>query len=251
MKTSLPAVRPVRNEIKALLLIISLSFGLTVVVLSLIHQQSMIFPLISLAVSDSINPCTFVIYTMFLIALSLKEGISKRRVYAIGLAFVVAIYISYYLLGVGLVVFTKSIPTWIAGVVSIIFGAYTVITGYLEKSRVAGKKKVRKSIFRQEASILGAFAVGVMVSFTLLPCSAGSYLIYAILISKIGKALTWILLGLYNLIFVLPLLVILFTVGSITESKSLSQKIVQRSKELSILAGSALIILGIYVLLIY
>ncbi|HIP74917.1 MAG TPA: cytochrome c biogenesis protein CcdA, partial [Thermococcus paralvinellae] len=61
----------------------------------------------------------------------------------------------------------------------------------------------------------------------------------------------WILLGLYNLIFVLPLLVILFTVGSITESKSLSQKIVQRSKELSILAGSALIILGIYILLIY
>ncbi|NJE07734.1 cytochrome c biogenesis protein CcdA [Thermococcus sp. M39] len=240
-----------KDEIKALLLIIFISFGLTIVVLSLVHLQSMIFPLISLAVSDSINPCTFVIYTMFLIALSLKEGISKRRIYAIGLAFIVAIYISYYILGVGLVIFTKSIPTWIAGIVSIIFGGYTVITGYLEKSRVAGKKKVRKSIFRQEASILGAFALGVMVSFTLLPCSAGSYLIYAILISKIGRALTWILLGLYNIIFVLPLLIILFTVGSISESKSLSQKIVQRSRELSIIAGSALIVLGIYVLLFY
>ena len=244
-------VSPVKDEIKALLLIISLSFGLTVVVLSLVHLQSMIFPLISLAFFDSINPCTFVIYTMFLIALSLKESISKRRIYAIGLAFVVAIYISYYLLGVGLVIFTKSIPTWIAGIISILFGGYTVITGYLEKSRVAGKKKVRKSIFRQEASILGAFALGVMISFTLLPCSAGSYLIYAILISKIGKALTWILLGLYNIIFVLPLLIILFTVGSITESKSLSQKIVQRSRELSMIAGSALIILGIYVLFFY
>lgn len=244
-------VSQVKDEIKTLLLIISLSFGLTILVLFLVNLQSMIFPLISLAVSDSINPCTFVIYTMFLIALSLKEGISKRKIYEIGMAFVVAIYISYYILGIGLVVFTRSIPTWIAGVVSLIFGFYTFFTGYFEKSRVAGKKNVRKSIFRQEATLFGAFALGVMVSFTLLPCSAGSYLIYAILISKIGRTLTWILLGLYNLIFVLPLLIILFTVSSIAESKSLSQKIVRRSRELSMIAGFVLMLLGVYVLFFY
>ncbi|AIF70182.1 electron transporter [Palaeococcus pacificus DY20341] len=240
-----------KEDVKALATIILLSFGLTVGVLSLLGLKSMVVPLLALAVSDSVNPCTFVIYTMLLIALSLKENITKKRIYAVGLAFVSAIYASYYLLGLGLVAFTSKIPTWIAGAVAILFGAYTFVTGYMEKSRVVGKKEVRRSIFRQDATVLGALTLGVIVSFTLLPCSAGSYLIYAILISKIGKAFTYTLLALYNIIFVLPLLVILFAVGSISESKSLSQKIVRHSRELSMAAGIMLIALGIYVLWAY
>ena len=242
-------VSRVRSEIKVLLLIISSSIGLTAGILSILGLRDLIYPLLALAGADSINPCTFVIYTMLLIALSLKENISKRRIYAVGLAFVAAIYISYYLLGVGLVVLTKTIPVWVAGVVSIAFGAYTFITGYMEKSRIAKKKEVRRNIVSREATIFGAFSLGVIISFTLLPCSSGTYLAYAILISKVGRALTLILLALYNIIFILPLLIILLTVGSITESKSISQRIVQKSRELSMIAGALLILLGIYVIL--
>ncbi|WP_175060093.1 cytochrome c biogenesis protein CcdA [Thermococcus sp. 2319x1] len=238
-----------RSEIRVLLLIILSSIGLTAGVLSLLGLRNLIYPLLTLAGADSINPCTFVIYTMLLIALSLKENISKRRIYAVGLAFVAAIYISYYLLGIGLVILTKTIPVWVAGVVSVAFGAYTFVTGYMEKSRIVKKKEVRRNIFRREATIFGAFSLGVIISFTLLPCSSGTYLAYAILISKVGKALTLILLALYNVIFILPLLIILLTVGSITESKSVSQRIVQKSRELSMIAGALLILLGVYVIL--
>ncbi|KUK17773.1 MAG: Uncharacterized protein XD54_0959 [Thermococcus sibiricus] len=242
-------VSRVRSEIKILLLIILSSLGLTAGILTFLGLKELIYPLLALAGADSINPCTFVIYTMLLIALSLKENISKRKIYAVGLAFVAAIYISYYILGVGLVILTKTIPIWIAGAVAIAFGGYTFITGYLEKSRIVGKKEVRRNIFRKEATIFGAFSLGVLISFTLLPCSAGTYLAYAILISKVGRTLTLILLALYNIIFILPLLIILFTMGSITESKSISQKIVQRSRELSMAAGAILIALGIYIII--
>ncbi len=242
-------VSQVRSEIKALLLISLSSLGLTAGILTFLGLKELIYPLLALAGADSINPCTFVIYTMLLIALSLKENISKRKIYAVGLAFVAAIYISYYVLGIGLVILTKTLPIWIAGAVAIVFGGYTFITGYLEKSRIVGKNEVRRNIFRKEATIFGAFSLGVIISFTLLPCSAGTYLAYAILISKVGRTLTLILLALYNIIFILPLLIILFTVGSITESKSISQKIVQRSRELSMVAGAILIALGIYIII--
>ncbi|RLF77349.1 cytochrome c biogenesis protein CcdA, partial [Thermococci archaeon] len=181
--------------------------------------------------------------------LSVKE-VSKRRIYAVGLAFVAAIYISYYVLGVGLVVFSTSIPTWVAGILAIIFGLYTLVTGYMERSRIAGKKEARRKIFSKDATIIGAFTLGIIVSFTLLPCSAGSYLIYAILISKVG-GLVYVLLALYNLLFILPLIIILFVMGSISESKSVSQKLVQRSRELSMFAGAILIAIGLWVLYAY
>ncbi|WP_456321114.1 cytochrome c biogenesis protein CcdA [Palaeococcus sp. (in: euryarchaeotes)] len=238
-----------KKDMEVLLAIVAFSFIISIVSLTLLGLKNLIAPFLGLSLSDSINPCTFVIYTMLLIALSVKE-VSKRRIYAVGLAFVAAIYISYYVLGVGLVVFSTSIPTWVAGILAIIFGLYTMITGYMERSRIAGKKEARRKIFSKDATIIGAFTLGIIVSFTLLPCSAGSYLIYAILISKVG-GLVYVLLALYNLLFILPLIIILFVMGSISESKSVSQKLVQRSRELSMFAGAILIAIGLWVLYAY
>ncbi len=239
-----------KKDIEALSAILLMSFGVSSVALYSLGFSWFIPQFLALALSDSINPCTFVIYTMLLIALSVKE-VSKRQIYIVGMSFVAAIYISYYLLGLGLVVFATTIPTWVAGILAIAFGLYTMITGYMERSRIGSKKEARRKIFSRDATLIGAFTLGVIVSFTLLPCSAGSYLVYAILISKTGRLLIFLLLALYNLLFVLPLIVILFVMGGISESKSVSQKLVQRSKELSIAAGAALVAIGIWVLLRY
>ncbi len=239
-----------KKDIEALLFILLVSFGVSSVTLYSLGLSWFIPQFLALALSDSINPCTFVIYTMLLIALSVKE-VSKRQIYIVGMSFVAAIYMSYYLLGLGLVVFATTIPTWVAGILAIAFGLYTMITGYLERSRIGDKKETRRRIFSRDATLIGAFTLGVIVSFTLLPCSAGSYLVYAILISKAGRALIFLLLALYNLLFVLPLVVILFVMGGISESKTVSQKLVQRSRELSIAAGIILVAIGIWVLLEY
>lgn len=111
----------------------------------------------------------------------------------------------------------------------------------MERSRIGGDKgEIRRRMFRSDATALGgAFTLGgVIVSTTLLPCSAGSYLVYAIIISRTGKALAFLLLALYNVVFVLPLVVILLAMGSVTESKRFSQAMVRRSRELSVVAGA-------------
>ena len=235
-----------KTEFKYLLLIILLSFGLSSITLSLIHLQSFIPQFFTLAMLDSINPCTFVVYTIFLIALSVK-GLPKRALYTVGLAFIFAVYASYYTLGIGLIILTGKIPTSWAGYLAIGFGAYEIITGLLEKSRTVGKGRLRKLAFSTEATIVGGLILGFTVSTTLLPCSMGPYIVFNTIISKM-KALAYLLLALYNLIFVLPLFIILFAMGSLSESKEFSRAMVRHSRELSVIAGILLIGIGIWVL---
>ncbi|ASJ06929.1 cytochrome C biogenesis protein CcdA [Thermococcus pacificus] len=236
-----------RSELKGLAIILLVSFGISSLALWALDMVSFLPTFFTLALTDSINPCTFVIYTMLLIALSVRE-ISRRRLYLVGMSFVVAVYISYYLLGVGLLYLGSYIPLWAAGVFAVAFGLYTIATGLMERSRVGGKSKVRRKIFSSDATLAGAFLLGIVVSTTLLPCSAGSYLVYATIIAHTSRAMAFLLLGLYNLIFVLPLVMILVAMGSVTESKRFSQAMVRHSRELSVIAGILLIAIGIWVL---
>ncbi len=237
------------KKVLAILAIVLSPFLVSILILLHLNMLNMFYPLISLALSDSINPCTFVIYTMFLVALSVKEMGDTRKIYPVGLTFILAIYISYFLLGVGLTFFSKVIPVWVAGVLAICFGGYTIITGLLEKSRV-DKSSARKAIFSSECTVIGAFTLGFVISFTLLPCSAGSYMVYAILISRLSLTLTIILLLAYNLIFVLPLLIILLLMGGLNEATGVSRFFVKHGRVISVIAGTILVALGFYILFV-
>ncbi|ACS33811.1 cytochrome c biogenesis CcdA family protein [Thermococcus gammatolerans] len=239
-----------RGEFKYLLLIIVLSFGISAVVLSLIGMAYFIPQFLSLALTDSVNPCTFAVYTLFLIALSVK-GVDKRRLYLVGLSFVIAVYISYYTLGLGLTFIAGRIPLRWAGYFAIAFGIYTIATGIAERSRTGDKRALRRKMFSTDTTVIGALILGISVSTTLLPCSAGPYLVYAAVIARSSTAMVFLLLALYNLIFVLPLLTILFAMGSLRESKEFSRAMVRHSAELSVIAGLLLIAIGIWLLGIF
>ncbi len=236
-----------RGEIKAFGLIIGLSFFISAAVLWVLGIPGFIPKFYALAMSDSINPCTFVLYTMLLIAVSVRE-VLRKRLYVIGSAFILAVYVSYYLLGVGLLFLGQYIPLWAAGVFAVAFGAYTIATGLLERSRIGDKGKIRRRIFSSDATFLGSFTLGMVVSTTLLPCSAGSYLVYTTIIARGSRALAFLLLALYNVIFVLPLVIILLAMGGVSESKRFSQAMVRHSAGLSVIAGILLIAIGIWVL---
>ncbi|ASJ08998.1 electron transporter [Thermococcus siculi] len=239
-----------RAEVKGLAIILFASFGISALALWALGMVDFLPAFFTLALSDSINPCTFVIYTMLLIALSVRE-VSRKRLYLVGLSFVVAVYASYYLLGIGLLYLGSYIPLWMAGAFAVVFGVYTIATGLMEKSRVGNKSDLRRKMFSSDATLAGAFILGIIVSTTLLPCSAGSYLVYATIIAHASKTVAFLLLGLYNIIFVLPLLVILLAMGSVTESKRFSQAMVRRSRELSVVAGLLLVGIGFWILLGY
>jgi len=237
-----------RSEIKYLVFIILLSIGLSSTILTLLGMTYFIPQFLAYSLSDSINPCTFVVYTFFLIALSVK-GLTRKQLYLVGLFFILAVYISYYLIGIGLSLVVGRIPKEWSGYMAVIFGTYTMITGVLERSRTLGKGRLRKFAFSTRATILGAITLGFLVSTTLLPCSMGPYLVYESVVAHLTRALVLLLLALYNLVFVLPLFVILFATGSLRESKEFSRTMVRHSRELSVLSGFLLMTVGAWLLL--
>ena len=89
----------------------------------LISRFKLIRPLgvITAGLIDGINPCAFTVIIFFISFLAL-QGYSKRQVLAIGLSFILAVFIIYVLIGLGLFNFLYQLKTyWV--VVKIVYVA--------------------------------------------------------------------------------------------------------------------------------
>ncbi|RLG07803.1 MAG: cytochrome c biogenesis protein CcdA, partial [Thaumarchaeota archaeon] len=78
-----------------------------------------------------------------------------------------------------------------------------------------------------------AFGMGLIVSFTLLPCSAGPYLVALSLIAGLSDFERYSALAIYNLVFVVPLIFILISLGIAAQVSSKIKKF--RSEKMTLL----------------
>jgi cytochrome c biogenesis protein CcdA len=115
-------------------------------------------------------------------------------------------------------------------------------------------KRWRPTVKRLTSSVVsvpGAFLVGVLDSLFLLPCSSGPYIAILALLSKNTSKLDGILyLLFYNLIFVLPLLIITFAVhfGYTTTARAERWRS-ERLGKLHLASGVLMFLLGASMLL--
>ncbi len=204
-----------------------------------------------LALLDSINPCCIYIYVTLLIAAttySLRALASSRKVVlASGVPFIASVYAGYYLLGLGLTRVFAYVPLKIFGIVAIAFGIWVIMSSGSE--RVIGKERILKLVPKAKVSALISAILGFCVTYAILPCSAGPYVVFTGLISKVGltSALTW--LAIYNLIFVMPLVAVLAISLKLTEVSKVREFIIRYNKHVSIAMGAVLVALGVYVIL--
>ncbi len=172
------------------------------------------------AAADSVNPCTFAVLVLLLGTL-LVAG-RRGKVLQAGLAFTAAIYISYFLMGLGIFSAIQAAGVqrpFILAVSSlaILLGLWNMkdYFAYGKWFTIEVPQRWRPTVKRITSSVVtvpGAFAVGVLDSLFLLPCSSGPYIAILALLSKTTTRTQGIaLLLFYNLIFILPLLLI--TVG--------------------------------------
>ncbi|MCK5246819.1 cytochrome c biogenesis protein CcdA, partial [Candidatus Bipolaricaulota bacterium] len=176
------------------------------------------------AAIDSVNPCTFAVLVLLLGTLIVAERKGKKGlVLKAGLAFTIAIYISYFLLGIGVFTAIQSAgvqkPFIIAvSCLAILLGLWNMkdFFAYGKWFSIEVPKRWRPTVKRLTSSVVsvpGGFFVGVLDSLFLLPCSSGPYIAILALLSKNTTRTDGILyLLFYNLIFVLPLLIITFAV---------------------------------------
>lgn len=209
------------------------------------------------AALDSVNPCTFAVLVLLLgtLIVAQRKG-RKGLVLKAGLAFTVAIYITYFLLGIG--VFTAIQQAGIQRQFMIVVSCLAILLGLwnMKDFFAYGKwfsievptrwRPMVKRLTSSVVSIPGAFLVGVLDSFFLLPCSSGPYVAILALLSKNTSFTSgiWYLL-LYNLIFVLPLLAITFAVhfGFTTTARAERWRSASLGK-LHLVAGILMFLLG-------
>ena len=225
---------------------------------------------VTLALSDSVNPCALAILMMMLISIITYNPGDRKAVLLSGLSFVLAVLVMYFFYGILIVKFFdiiqsfKSIQAIITPTLSLVMGIFSLVLGILEiKDFVAYKPgsfatemplglrpKVQRLIAKVTSPI-GAFVLGLFVTIFLLPCTIGPYFILGGLISTgstdISAMLPYLLL--YNLVFVLPMvivtLVIFFGVRNVDDVKNWKDKNV---RIMHLIAGILLSGLAVWVL---
>jgi cytochrome c biogenesis protein CcdA len=110
------------------------------------------------------------------------------------------------------------------------------------------RPKVKKLISKV-TSPGGAFIVGIFVTFFLTPCTMGPYLIAGGILSSIEfvKTLPW--LALYNLVFILPMIIItLIVYGGLSSVENLSGWKEHNIRYMHLVAGVIMVLLGVIML---
>lgn len=171
------------------------------------------------AIVDSINPCAIGVMIL-LVSLMIVNAKLRSKMLLYGTIYISAVFLTYLAAGLGLTLFFHSIPLWLAEYISIVVGVLIVVGGLIEIkdfywygqgiSLAIPPEKVKEIEHRMKKfSLVGIAGLGAFVAGVELPCTGGPYLAITLLLSQNFNFTAFLLLVFYNIIFVLPLILVL------------------------------------------
>ena len=234
-------------------------------VLGELDAESMSLPLFTLVIAglDAFNPCAFFVL-LFLLSLMVHAR-SRGRMLLVGGTFVFFSGLVYFLfmaawLNLFLVVGGAPIVTLAAGLLALLIGALNVKDFFLFKQgpTLSIPEQAKPGLFRRMRGLLSADNLATMLFGTVmlalaansyeLLCTAGFPMVYTRVLTL--NALSgwgyygWLLI--YNLIYILPLLVIVLAFTFTLGARKLTER---QGRVLKLLAGSMMLGLGLVMLL--
>lgn len=218
-----------------------------------------LLPLVGVAaLIDSINPCAFSIL-LLTIAFLFSIGKMRSNIAKIGGVYILGIFVVYLLIGLGILqtlhLFnTPHFMAKIGATLLIVLGAINLINEFFPafpiKLRISSAAHHKMAELMEKASLPTAFLLGGLVGLCEFPCTGGPYLMVLGLLHDQATYFRGVgYLVLYNLIFVLPL-VIIFLLAS---EKTLLEKVrlwQQNEKRIMRIGGGiAMVALGVIIFL--
>lgn len=204
------------------------------------------------ALVDSINPCAFSVLIFLLIYLLAIRA--EKRLLKVGLVYIGTVFLVYFLFGLGLFAIIKfasvsRIIVKIAAVLAVVAGLINIKDFfYPDKGfslKIPESKKPLLEKYIKRATLPAAIVLGFLVSLFELPCTGSVYLaILSLLANKVTKLSAIPYLLYYNLLFVLPLLVILVLVAKGLQPEKLETLRKSYRGWLRLIIGVALLLLG-------
>jgi cytochrome c biogenesis protein CcdA len=210
------------------------------------------------ALVDSINPCAIGVLIV-LIATLLGLSRNKNKMLLVGLIYISSVFITYLAAGFGLLIFIQKlnisdILNWIVGVLVIGLGILEIKDffwyGVGPTLQISPRRAKQINKMMKKISIPGSVLLGMFVAAVELPCTGGPYLAITTLLAKIGFSMKvfWLLV-LYNLIFILPLVIILCLVYFGVGTNKIKSWKNSKKKWMRLATGILLILLGISLIL--
>lgn len=220
----------------------------------------------SLALVNSVNPCQIAMLVMVLVAILTQNPGKRKKVLFSGLAFIIAVFIGYLFYGIVLVQLFQTFTDFLrqgAIYVKYFFAALSMLVGGLQikdfffykrgsfatEMPLSIRPKAKRFI-NKITSPIGAFIVGFIITLFLGPCTMAPLLIATESLSQLGiiGALPWLLY--FNLIIVLPLIIITLIIYSgFTTAEHVSEWKERNVRILHLIAGILLFGIGIAIFL--
>jgi len=207
---------------------------------------------------DSVNPCAFAVI-LLLIAFLFTLRQSRGRILQLGLVYIAMIFIVYFGIGLGLLRavrlsddphFVARAGSWLLialGVINLLEFFFPRFPIKLHMPSFAGE---RTQQLIKQATFPTTVMAGFLVGLCTFPCSGGIYVsIITLLNAKTTYSWGLVYLFLYNLIFVLPLVVILLGLGNRMVAKRWASWEREHARRIRLWYGIVMVALGAIMLL--
>ncbi len=210
------------------------------------------FTIIGAGLLDGLNPCAFATLIFFVSYLAVMKRTGKE-VLLVGGAFALGIFLTYLLVGVGLwrvlsaLPFITKLGRWLYAITAVLCGVLAIFSyadyfkarkGELKEMTLTLPLNLRKRInalIRRSSKarnfVVAAFVTGMLVSVIELACTGQVYLPTIMFVLGVPelRARGALYLFLYNLMFIVPLVVVFVLVYFGTTSKDLGNFLQQRA----------------------
>ncbi len=217
------------------------------------------------ALIDGINPCAFTVLLLFITALlsAAQSGEQpahalRRRLLGMGSIYIAAIFLTYLAIGVGALkaadFFTRQhIPARAGALVAVLLGLWMLKDYFLPDSgwRLQAPSRVAVLARRsaQKATVPALVAGGFFIGLCTIPCSGAVYLgILSLLSLQPSALLGYSYLVLYNVTFILPLVVILLVASARPALHRLAHWNLHHKEGVRLAMGSGVIVMGLLIL---
>lgn len=214
---------------------------------------------------DGINPCAFTVLLLFVTALtaSLQAGEQevkavRARLLGMGSIYIAAVFLTYLALGVGLLksfdfLTRQHLPARFAALLAILLGLWMLKDYFLPSVgwRLQAPPQIGAVSHRmaQKATIPALVIGGFLIGLCTVPCSGAVYLgVLSLLALQPTALLGYGYLVLYNLVFILPLVVILIAASARPMLNRLAHWNLHHKESVRLVIGSGVVVMGLLIL---
>ena len=221
-------------------------------------EQAILPLVITTGLVDSFNPCAFGVL-LFFIALLFTLQVRRTRMLKIGGVYILMIFLTYLLIGLGILqaIIISDSPHFIAQVAAVAVIALGLISikdyffyGRWFSLTMPGSQTGRIKAWMSRATLPSAVVLGFLVGLCEFPCSGGVYVGVLSLLSistTFWSGLFYLIV--YNIMFILPLLVIIIAASNRRVLARIDRWEKKDKKYMKLANGALMIILGAILLL--